>query len=127
MKNEKEFLEEFSKSIKKLRKLKKYKMEDFSFNDVDIVTQTGKAIKENKEEYFKEREIKDITFHEKLEVGDTVKLKLEPKLVTVKYVDFEIPNLGKVDYAGVKEDDTSYLVLFNQKDIDIKPQKEKVR
>ena len=102
-------------------------MEDFSFNDVDIVTQTGKAIKENKEEYFKEREIKDITFHEKLEVGDTVKLKLEPKLVTVKYVDYEIPNLGKVDYAGVKEDDTSYLVLFNQKDIDIKPQKEKVR
>ncbi len=39
MKNEKEFLEEFSKSIKKLRKLKKYKMEDFSFkSEIDYTT-----------------------------------------------------------------------------------------
>lgn len=39
MKNEKEFLEEFSKLIKKLRKLKKYKMEDFSFrSEIDYTT-----------------------------------------------------------------------------------------
>ena len=39
MKNEQEFLTEFSISIKKLRKLKKYKMEDFSFKaDIDYTT-----------------------------------------------------------------------------------------
>lgn len=39
MKNEQEFLTEFSTSIKKLRKLKKYKMEDFSFkSEIDYTT-----------------------------------------------------------------------------------------
>lgn len=39
MLNEKEFLNEFSKSIKKLRKLKKYKMEEFSFkSEIDYTT-----------------------------------------------------------------------------------------
>ena len=39
MKNEQEFLTEFSTSIKKLRKLKKYKMEDFSFKaEIDYTT-----------------------------------------------------------------------------------------
>ena len=39
MKNEKEFLNEFSKSIKQLRKSEKQKMEDFSFkSEIDYTT-----------------------------------------------------------------------------------------
>ena len=39
MENEKDFLEKFSKNIKTLRKLNKFKMEDFSFkSDIDYTT-----------------------------------------------------------------------------------------
>jgi len=39
LENEKDFLEKFSKNIKTLRKLNKFKMEDFSFkSDIDYTT-----------------------------------------------------------------------------------------
>lgn len=62
-----------------------------------------------------------ITISQKLNVGDIVKLKDSDYSIEIEYVDYEIPNIGIIDYAGSKiEIPSSRLVLFNQKDIEYK-------
>lgn len=65
--------------------------------------------------------INQITYPEKLQPGDIVKLKNSDYTILIKYVDYQIPNIGVIDYAGSKiEIPSSRLVLFNQKDIEYK-------
>lgn len=62
-----------------------------------------------------------ITFEEKLIEGDIVKLKDTDCTIIVKYINYEIPNIGIIEYAGTKvEIPSNRLVLFNQKDIECK-------
>lgn len=56
-----------------------------------------------------------------LNVGDIVKIKNAEYLVKIKYLNFNVPNIGVVDYAGKKlNDESDNLVLFNKKDIEKK-------
>ena len=57
---------------------------------------------------------------EKLDVGDIVKLRNFDDKIEVTNVDYEIPNVGIVDYAGKNLDhESNNLIIFNQKDIEL--------
>ena len=87
---------------------------DFSINDVNFINKEGKEVAYT--EFLKESQ--NITFKEKLNVGDVVRIKGRFNLVRVEYVNYLALGRYKVDYAGkelgVSDDD---LLLFNQKDI----------
>lgn len=58
-------------------------------------------------------------FKESISVGDLVRLKTVDYVVEIKFVNFNVPNLGIVDFAGSRIDEKSDdLVLFNRKDIE---------
>ncbi len=93
----------------------------FSFSQFSSVTVNGKKKSaEEYEKYLKEKEKQGITVKEKLSVGDKVKIKKLDSMMLVKYVDYEIQGIGKVDYAGEKlgKDEKGRLYFFNQKDIE---------
>ena len=90
-----------------------------NFDDLMFEDSNGNMIEENKKDYFNRIEKESITYNKELEIGDQVKLKGVDYNVIVKHKNFEVPNLGIVDYAGTRDDDiTGNLVLFNQKDIE---------
>lgn len=61
-------------------------------------------------------------FNGQLNIGDIVTLKGTDYNVIIKQVNFNVPGLGQVDYAGTKvsEKESEDLVLFNLKDIESK-------
>ena len=71
------------------------------------------------ENYLKERD-KNPKIKEKLNVGDKVRLQGRDYTVVIKYVDYVCKGIGKVDYAGKREDgkDPTLLSVFNQCDIE---------
>lgn len=103
--------------------------ESFNFSNFSTFVENGKVRKIGElEEYLKKVEKENITYKEKLEIGQEVKLKGIDYTVIVKYIDYQIPDLGKVDYAGPRSDGADErLRLFNQKDIEkvISTKKEK--
>ena len=91
-------------------------MDNFSFNDLKFKDENGNKVADN-EQYIKSLQ-KNLSFKEKLEVGDIVKLKGEDSSNEVIYIDYEIPGIGIVDYAAKNiSRDENDLTLFNQKDI----------
>ena len=99
-------------------------MNNTNFNDLNFNDSNGKKVEKNLE-YINSLQ-DNITFSEKLSVGDVVKLKGENVDVSVLYVDYVIPNVGVIDYAGKELNQTSdELILFNQKDILEKLEKDK--
>lgn len=85
-----------------------------NFNDVTLKDANGNVID-------KDNISNKTTFTEKLKVGDIVKLKDVNYTVEVKFIDYDIPNVGVMNYAGSKiEIPSSRLVLFNQEDIEYK-------
>lgn len=95
-------------------------LEDFRFSDFSTFKKDGKKEKIDKlEEYLKRTNKENITYEGKLNIGDEVKLKGVNYTVIVEYVDYEIPGVGRVDYAGKRKDKQEELLcLFNQKDIE---------
>lgn len=87
---------------------------DLEFHDSNDNMISGEGL----DDYFKQLE-QDAIYTEKLSEGDLVKIKGSDDLISVKYVNYEVPNVGVVDYAGVRIDEEGdWLVLFNQKDIE---------
>lgn len=92
-------------------------MEELNMRDLVYKDKNGKIV-DNPDDYFASLE-EDVSIEEKLEVGDIVKLKNFADKIEILYTDYEIPNVGLVDYAGKNlEHDTENLTLFNQKDIE---------
>ena len=57
---------------------------------------------------------------EKLRIGDVVKLQGRDYEVVIEYVDYEVKDIGKVDYAGKRADglEPNSLSLINQYEIE---------
>lgn len=97
-----------------------------NFNDMTFVTEEGTIVDKNQADYIRMLQEKDITIEERLNIGDIVKLKKMDDFICIQKVNFEISNVGIVDYAGTKENsDDDNLILFNQKDIEKKVTQEK--
>ncbi len=86
--------------------------------DVSFYDPHGKPI-QDPNKYFKERRQADLTYTDKLKVGDVVKLKgIKEEIVVVEYVDYNDNNIIKSDYAGkTYGENNNELILFNQHDI----------
>lgn len=94
-------------------------MEDFKFSEFSSFSDNGKVEDINKlEEHLTKMDKAGISYKQKLKIGDRVKLKGLDYIVIVQHVDYEIPEIGVVDYAGKKIGEEEYLCLFNQKDIE---------
>ena len=99
-------------------------MYNTNFNDLNFNDKNGNKVKNNLEYINSLQE--NITYSEKLSVGDVVRLKGENADVSVLYVDYVIPNVGVIDYAGKELNQSNdELILFNQKDILEKLEKDK--
>lgn len=97
-------------------------MEDkFNFNHFSSFTVDGKK-KDISElgNFLNEMNNKGITVERKLNVGDRVKLKGRNYVVIVKYINYEMPGIGMVDYAGTREDgkEGNLMCIFNQSEIE---------
>ncbi len=97
-------------------------MEDeFNFNHFSSFTVDGKRknISELKD-FLVEENNSGITVTTKLKIGDKVKLKGRNYIVIVQYIDYEMPGIGKVDYAGIKENEKNENLkcIFNQNEIE---------
>lgn len=67
-----------------------------------------------------------ITCTDEITVGDLVLTKKNAKLILILYVDYEVENIGHVDFAGVEPDGNSdRLILLNRCDIDFVVKKAK--
>lgn len=93
--------------------------ENFDFSHFSTFKKDGKPEKmEGFEAHMKKIDKENITYTPKLNLGDEVKLKGIDYTVIVKYIDYQVSGLGKVDYAGTRTDKADELLrLFNQKDI----------
>lgn len=60
------------------------------------------------------------TVERKLNIGDRVRLKGRNYVVVVEYINYEMPGIGRVDYAGTREDgkEENLLCIFNQSEIE---------
>lgn len=87
--------------------------------EVTFLTSDGNIIN-NAKEYFEKRKLDNITYFDKLKVGDIVKLKgVVEETVIVKYVEYKFNDQIKADYAGIPYNtDEERLILFGQDDID---------
>ena len=96
-------------------------MEEFNFNHFSSFTVNGKK-KDISElnDYLIDQNINGIVIQKKLNVGDKVKLKGRDYVVVVKYINYEMPGIGVVDYAGIREDgnNENLLSVFNQSEIE---------
>lgn len=100
--------------------------EKFDFSNFSSFVEDGKNQNISKlEDYMKKVDKKGITYGAKLKIGDKVKLKGLDDIVIVKFINYNIPDIGMVDYAGEKPGgEKGCLCLFNQKDIECKVTKE---
>lgn len=89
--------------------------------EVEFLDNNGQSINGDLKEYFDQQRKANLTFTEKLNVGDIIKIKWTGQVVVVKYVDYQVNESIKVDYAGslynVESED---LILFGQDDIEKK-------
>ncbi len=71
-------------------------------------------------DFLKENDKKGITVTKKLNIGDKVKLKGRDYVVIVQNIDYEMPGLGRVDYAGIREGEEkeNLKCIFNQSEIE---------
>lgn len=94
--------------------------ENFNFSHFNTFEKDGKIEKIDKlGEYLKKEDIDNITYKKRLNIGDEVKIKGVDYTVVVEFINYEIPGLGMVDYAGKRKDKKDELLcLFNQKDIE---------
>lgn len=93
-------------------------MEELNMKDLVYKDKSGGVIK-NSNQYFSNLE-NELFVAEKLDVGDIVKLRNFDDKIEVTNVDYEIPNVGIVDYAGKNLDhESNNLIIFNQKDIEL--------
>lgn len=92
-------------------------MEELDMKDLLYKDNSGNIIKDP-QAYFSSQNT-DNFIEEEIEVGTVVKLKNFDDKIEILYKNYEIPNLGIVDYAGKNLDNESDdLILFNQKDIE---------
>lgn len=97
--------------------------EEFKFSQFSSFKSNGETRQiKDLDEHMKKADKENITYKKRLKVGDKVKLKGLDYTVVIQYVEYEIPGLGKIDYAGKRTDDmeSERLCIFNQKDIDHK-------
>lgn len=91
-------------------------MDNLNFKDLNFMAPNGKIVEDNST--YMEVIQNNTDIEDKLEIGDIIKLKGVDNEIEVLYIDYNIPNIGIVDYAGkYVDDDSNELVLFNQKDI----------
>lgn len=57
---------------------------------------------------------------QQLGIGDKVKLKGRDYTVIIKYINYNMPGIGVVDYAGIRDDGKgeNLLSIFNQSEIE---------
>lgn len=93
----------------------------FNFNHFSSFTVDGKK-KDISElnDFLKEIDNNEKTVKRKLNIGDKVRIKGRNYVVIVQYIDFEMPGIGMVDYAGIREDgkEENLLCIFNQSEIE---------
>ena len=86
--------------------------------DINFKNNTGDIITDK--DYFKKRRVVNTTYTNKLNIGDIVKIKNIDRTLVTKYIDFQINDNMKSDYAGtLYNSDSEELFLFGQDDIEI--------
>ena len=87
--------------------------------EVNFIDENGEIIKDF-HDYCEKRKSANTTFHDKLKVGDIVKLKSPgDEVLVVKYVDYHFNEYITSEYAGTRYgSDSENLVLFGQDDIE---------
>ena len=104
--------------------------EEFNFSQFSSFKSSEKTRKiEELHEHMKKVDKENITCKDRLKVGEKIKLKGVDYIVVILYTEYEIPGIGKVDYAGKRVDDpkSERLYIFNQKDIDYKIEEERAK
>ncbi|MBO5138431.1 MAG: hypothetical protein J6B89_02190 [Bacilli bacterium] len=94
-----------------------------NISDINMIDQKGRKVPKTDTESYLQMRQNNITYQNKLKIGDTVKIKgAKNMFVTVAYVKYNIPALNvSADYAGYEQSsEDNNLKLFNQKDIEFK-------
>ena len=86
--------------------------------DVSIYDENGNDITNND---YKKMKQDNTTFKEEIHVGDIVRTKGTSRIIMIKYVDYNINDLFRADYAGVEyNSDNEDLILLGSDDIDVR-------
>lgn len=90
-------------------------------DEIEILDNNGQRINGDLREYFTKQKKDNLTFFDKLQEGDIVKLKTTGRIIVVKYVGYNVNDYVKCDYAGtLYGTDNNNLILFGQEDIEVK-------
>lgn len=87
---------------------------NFSLNSVNYLDKNEKEISYSF--------LENISCNEDIQVGDLIKLKGSEFIVRIEHVNYQIKNIGAVDFAGTIIQ-TNEFVIFNRYNIDKKIEK----
>lgn len=110
-----------SKNIQEFKKaFSKKPTRNNAFSHFSCFNADGKTYDIDGLENYLTEQRKNPKIKEKLRIGDVVKLQGRDYEVVIEYVDYEVKDIGKVDYAGKRADglEPNSLSLINQYEIE---------
>lgn len=110
-----------SKNIQEFKKIfSKKPTRNNAFSHFSCFNADGKTYDIDGLENYLTEQRKNPKIKEKLRIGDVVKLQGRDYEVVIEYVDYEVKDIGKVDYAGKRADglEPNSLSLINQYEIE---------
>ena len=110
-----------SKNIQEFKKaFSKKPIRNNAFSDFSSFHADGKTYDIDELENYLTEQRKNPKIKEKLRIGDVVKLQGRDYEVVIEYVDYEVKDIEKVDYAGKRADglEPNSLSLINQYEIE---------